>query len=548
MTTHATPQASKSGIAAASLGNPAQAGSPESADVASHGRWAWLGLGVVGMASVLVFWLFDALPFQDLPAHAGLIALRHRFAESAFDQRFFVLAPHLGPYSLFRFLGEQLTSVVGPVGAVRALATLPIVATPAALLFARRRLHGDTSPTMGFMGIVLSFGLMTLLGFASYLFGLAVMLVGLTLWLELLAASDRRANTTQKELVMALAVPMIFIAHGHAFVLFLFVAGIATLATGDRRRRLLRLRTLVPGLALAAWVAWAERASTTPLGSVHVSPGSLEPHFQGPYDKFTLLITPTLMTRTGIDFFIGCVVWFIVIVCTVATVRQLHASTERGTSGSEVHTRALLACAVAVGVMFVVLPHTIGWFGFVDGRLVPLFLFLCLMSIRRPALARPLASSLDRAAPALASGMAALALVASFRFQREASGYREVLAAVPTETRLLNVPLDPNSDIFTAHPFTHYDKLLLTERPAVVSDIWYHQGSALYPTKENPSLRLPATYSESDLHGVDWSTYQLDDWDYVLIRTRPESSPPATPDRLSLAEHRGGWWLYRTVL
>ena len=109
------------------------------------------------------------------------------------------------------------------------------------------------------------------------------------------------------------------------------------------------------------------------------------------------------------------------------------------------------------------------------------------------------------------------------------------------------MPLDPNSDIFTAHPFTHYDKLLLTERPAVVSDIWFHQGSALYPTKENPSLRLPASYNESDLHGVDWPAYRLEDWDYVLIRTRPESSAPATPESLSLAEHRGGWWLYKTL-
>jgi hypothetical protein len=46
-------------------------------------------LGVV-FAAVLVFWVFEALPFQDLPAHAGLIAMRHRFGSSPFEQRFFV--------------------------------------------------------------------------------------------------------------------------------------------------------------------------------------------------------------------------------------------------------------------------------------------------------------------------------------------------------------------------------------------------------------------------------------------------------------------------
>ena len=85
-------------------------------------RAAWVGLGAVGVLAVLVFWIFEALPFQDLPAHAGLIAMRHRYVESAFESRFFVLAPHIGPYSLFRFLGEAFVRGVGPIGAVRALA------------------------------------------------------------------------------------------------------------------------------------------------------------------------------------------------------------------------------------------------------------------------------------------------------------------------------------------------------------------------------------------------------------------------------------------
>src|SRR5215475_10443845 len=104
------------------------------------GAVPWLGLGALTVLAVLVFWVFDALPFQDLPAHAGLIAMRHRFAGSPFEQRFFVLAPHPGPYSLFRFLGEGFVRVIGPVGAVRAIATLPVIATPLALLWSRRRL------------------------------------------------------------------------------------------------------------------------------------------------------------------------------------------------------------------------------------------------------------------------------------------------------------------------------------------------------------------------------------------------------------------------
>src|SRR6516165_10842258 len=84
-----------------------------------------VGLGLILVPAVLLFWAFKALPFMDLPAHAGLIALRHRIGDSAFEQHFYVVAPHLGAYSLFRGLAEALLHVTSPLGAVRLLATLP---------------------------------------------------------------------------------------------------------------------------------------------------------------------------------------------------------------------------------------------------------------------------------------------------------------------------------------------------------------------------------------------------------------------------------------
>ncbi len=516
----------------------------------------WLGLGVLGLGAALVFWIFDALPFQDLPAHAGLIAMRHRFASSPFEQHFFVLAPHIGPYSLFRFLGEAFVRVIGPVGAVRAIATLPVIATPLALLYARRTLHGDRSPVAGFLGVALSFGLMTLLGFASYLLGVAVMLVGLTLWLDLLARAESAPNepaTRRRELAMVAFAPIMFVAHGHAFVLFLALAGVACIATGDRKARLLRLRALSPALALAGYVAWLERGPATPPGSVAVAQGGLVPHFQGAADKLSLLVTPTLLTRTGIDIVAGVALWTVLIGASVATLRDLRApaplppgADAAKDARSRAHSRALYAGALVIGVMFLALPHAIGWFGFVDGRLVPIVLYLCILGFRRESLGRFWRAGLERGAPALASTMVLVALGASYRFQDEARGFHEILAEVPREARLLNLPLDPNSATFTAHPFIHYDKLVLAERPIVVSDIWFHQGSALYPTPENPALHLPDTYSESDLRVLDWQGYKLADWDYVLVRTRPEGVvAPAPPAALELADHRGGWWLYR---
>ena len=128
-----------------------------------------------------------------------------------------------------------------------------------------------------------------------------------------------------------------------------------------------------------------------------------------------------------------------------------------------------------------------------------------------------------------------------------AVGYREVLARVPAHTTLLNLPIDPNSNVFTAHPFIHYDKLVVVDRPVLVSDVWFHQGSALYPTPQNPALRLPSTYSESNLKLIDWPAYHLEDWEYVLIRTRVAARQPYTPPSLTLDRHIGGWWLFKRV-
>jgi len=511
---------------------------------------SWTGVCALMIGGVLVFWAFDALPFQDLPEHAGLIALRHRFAQSAFDQRFFVLAPHLGPYSLFRFLGDLLVLPLGPVGAVRAIATLPLVATPLALVWARRRLHSDFSPTGAYFGLALGFGFMTLLGFASYLLGVAVLIVALTAWLELLVAVDAKSPSAAKlELGIACTNPLVLLVHGHAFAVLTALQGVSALASGDRWRRLLRTRALAPALLLAAWVEWRERSSIVPTGSAPVPHAALDARFQGLFDKLSLLLTPTLMTRSGADALVGLGLWGVVIAAAVATARSPRQATggewpEARENGSRSHAHALLVSAIAVALAFLVLPHSIGWFGFVDGRLVPLMLLLPIMAVRRPSLGPRLAAAFDRVAPLAAGAMVSIAWIGTFLFQAEAVGWRQVLAQVPSNSKLLYLPLEPNSDVLTAHPFVHYDKLVMAERPIVVGDLWYHQGSGVYPTAANPALALPPTYSASDLRRVDWPAYRLEDWDLLLVRTRPLAREPWVPAPFALTARRGGWWLF----
>jgi hypothetical protein len=506
-----------------------------------------LALGFLVFVGALAFWAYDALPFMDLPAHAGLIALRHRFASSPFEQRYYIFDPHIGPYTVFRELADVFTRVIGPLGAVRLLATLPVIATPFAVSYARRRLHDDASPTFPFLALCLCFNLMTLFGFASYLLGVAVLVVTLTAWLMLLADVDANVSTWRRELVVMAMALLLFITHGDAFVTFLPLAGICTLAAGDRFRRILRGRALVPAVAFAAYVAWIERASAVPRGSIKSAHDDVGIVFQGVLDKLSLLITPTLMTRTGIDVLVGIVIWIMTTVGVALTLRNVRDESSSAPPAERRHVIALVACMVVTMLAFLVLPHAIRWFGFVDGRLVLVVALLGLMTIRLDALvSHPrLRAAFDRAPPFLALVIVLLAHGASWRFQQESAGFHEVLAKVPGERRLLNLPLDPNSDVFAGHPFVHYDKLVVADRPELVSDVWLHQGTALFSRPENPAVRLPASYLEADLKTIAWNDYHLEDWDYILIRTRPNAAQPFTPENLKLIAHEGGWWLFR---
>ncbi|MGH7285278.1 MAG: hypothetical protein ACRELY_27460, partial [Polyangiaceae bacterium] len=375
--------------------------------------------------------------------------------------------------------------------------------------------------------------------------GVAVMIVTLTVWLELLADVDSGSASWKSELRVAVLALVLFVTHGDAFVTFLALAGISTLATGNRLARILRARALVPAVAIAAHVAWIERASAVPLGSIRSMHDDVGVVFQGPLDKLSLLVTPTLMTRTGIDIAIGVAIWVMTTVGVVASARLIYRKNEPISDRANIHVRALVACLVITLAAFVVLPHAIRWFGFVDGRLVLVCALLGLLAIRKDALSASWTTRFESWPPALAFAMILLAHVASYRFQDEAAGFREVLAHVPAETRLLNLPLEPNSEIFAGHPFVHYDKLALAAEPLLVSDVWLHQGTALFARPENPALRLPQSYLEADLKRIDWPLYRLEDWDFILIRTRPSAQEPAVPVSLTRVAHEGGWWLYR---
>jgi hypothetical protein len=510
-----------------------------------EGRVVWIALGITMLAGALVFWLFEALPFQDLPAHAGILAMRHRYAESAFEQRYYKLGSSIGPYSLFLWLGELFDAGLGPLGATRALGTLPVLTTPLALLFARRRLQQDRSVWAGFLGVALSFGFMTILGLASYLLALALLVVAFTVWLELLADLDAGQPTARREALFAGLALLAALAHGHALaVLALFAVTTSMAGARDSRwRRVARLRALVPALAPMIWSVYEGGPPPGSSASFVLVPSA---NYQTVADKLSLLLTPTLMTRTGIDLAVGIAVWVVLVGAVVATLGDPTPPSGDAERRSRAHSRALAFALVSLAASFFALPHAFEWFGFIDGRMVLPFLYVAILLVRRPALGPRLDRALLVLAKAAAVLMTTLALVASARFQAEARGSREVLGAIPPEASVLNLPIDPDSDVFTAHPFVHYDKLAAIDEPVLLSDVWPDRGTTLYPTPDNPQVRLPDSYNSANLKRIDWPSYDLTAFSHVLIRTRPDAAPPPTPPGVLLVKHAGGFWLYRT--
>jgi hypothetical protein len=510
--------------------------------------WAWWALVLAVVTGASVFFAFDALPFMDYPAHAGLFALRDRYATSPFEQRLYVLGPSLGGYSLFRLVGEGLTELVGPNRAIRVLGAASVVALPVALLDARRRLFGRSSPSFGYLGVLVSFGLMTLFGFASFMLAVALAIECTALWLELLAKADTltaqtaaRSGILVSETALALLTMLLVIAHGFAFVLFILVATVALFLRASRRPSYMRARALLPAFALAGYAAWLQRPSAAMQGSA-LRPVHYAPVFHTLRDKLALLATPTLMTRSGVDVVVCVLVWIVAaqaVRSALAWLKHAPACAQRS------HTRALLGAALLLGLLFMALPHEVGWFGFVDARLLPLVLVFSVLAT--PDAPQPrLARMLDLMLPGLTYVALALALATSFLFQKEAAGYPKVFANVPAYARVLNLPIDPDSQFFTGHPFVHYDAWMLADRPLLISDLWFHQGSGVYPREDNPVLRLPPEYRSSDIRDLDWSRFWLDDWDFVLFRMPPCAEAPPIPPKLTLVDRAGAWWLYKT--
>ncbi len=500
----------------------------------------------------LATFLVPYLPFQDLPAHGGLIALRERLRHAGSESAFYVLDEQLNPYFVFRVTGDLLARVLGPVGAVRVLGFLPVVLIPFALAKADQRVSGVLRTEALAIGLLVALGFMTLMGFASFLLAMAfyTFLVGLSLT-ELERSEDEGATASngawKRRASLAALTAALVLVHGHAFLLLGLTLACFFFARPNRRAAKHLFLTLAPAALFALFLFVRQNLTIAPAAAAKIPYAPLGTRFQGPLAKLGLLATPTLFSRFGIDALIALTLVVYAAAIVFVASRNFRSGTLR--------QRRLLIAIGAFSLLFVGLPHSIGWFGFVDGRLLMPIIFLVVLlrgsvidggarasGARDSSLVQKGLLHFEHAAPFFALIQAVVVVVATFLFQTEAREFSTVAHLVPADARLLYLPFRSESRFVTGHPFLHYDKLILAEHPLVVSQFWWHQGTGIYPTEKSPAIAIPRNYLELDQGKPHWDRMALDSWTHVLVR-----GSDSVPEQAHLILQSGDFRLYSRV-
>ena len=510
-----------------------------------------LGLLVVlGLVVAGGFMLFPLLPHQDLPAHAGLLAVRQRLESSALLGQHFQQGALLGPYTSFLALAQLLGAGFGADVGMRMLAAIATLALPAALLVARHRVVGDGWVGAGYLGLVLALGFPAALGLMSFLLGQAALVLAVAQLSRVMFpatapsiahgahgtdgtdgqgpfADPGASAAWRAEALLALLALATALSHGFSFVLLALIAVISLRAPGSPRGAWIHLRALAP--AGAALVAAALRDR----GFYPAGPERSLIHYDGLLSKLALLVLPATSTRLLVDALIGLALSLLLGVGVWIGLRRAGATGPGPILPSMRRRAALARAAVILGAMALLAPTRVGWFGSIDLRLAMTALLLAILALPPVPHGRRRRGWMDLVAPWMAVGVAACSLVATAAFQFEARAARAVLSDVPAGSRLLYLPVDPTSRYWAARPFLHWDHLLLLDRDVLISDPWLHAGSALRTTPAAAWLSRPIPpFRQEAQRAIDWAAIDLAPWDHVLVRTFPGTTSPLVPEQL----------------
>jgi hypothetical protein len=493
------------------------------------------------LVAVAAHWLFlPLLPHQDFPGHVAMLAIRERLGSSAFLQRYLASGSILGPYSGFLGLGHALAPAMGAEGAVRVIGALASCALPCALLLAHRRLCGRRWWGAGFLGLVITLGHLSAQGLISFLLGLAVMVLAFTGWVQIIQDDADRWPRARRRLRLSAMVALALLTaltHGFAFLLLLLAAGVA-LAVGCRSRwraGLGRVWVFLPAV-LALLLVQLRDGGQYPAA---LAEGPIALRSLG--GKLLLPFLTTFLSRLGLDAVVAAVLWLLLGAVALQTIRAARLMPP----GTPPAPALLLTRSGAVLAGLALLaPYRIHFFSSFDLRVACTALLVAMLAVVPAAHSPRLRRALHVGPPLLAGTMVLTLWVAGLLFQREATSIDPLLRKIPEHTRLLYLPVNPDSRVWAAAPFWHLEKRVLFDRDLLVANVWLHQGSALFPTAIGAPLLSVTPLATADGE-VRWSRYDLGPWDHVLVRNGRATGPLGKPSALELVASAGGMHLYR---
>ena len=291
------------------------------------------------------------LPLLDAPAHeARLAALRHLLIDGHSD--FYALTSFFLPDVAFDVIGLGLASLVGPEAAGQIFFALTLILTLIGLSALNRVATGRWSAVPLLAGSLLLYNLISILGFFSYSFGLA-----LVLWALAGRMLAERASPAWRTLTgMAFGVVLLF-CHVFDFGIYAVMsAGFALAGLVAHRTNLagaaLRIAEMLPALALFGLM------STSSAGHAQFETPFLQAKL------FGLAKSVTSGSMTGDVAFVIAAALLVVLLVLCSRVRLVHA---------------FVPGLAALFVLYLALPYRLSSGHYVDKRM-PIAIALMLVS------------------------------------------------------------------------------------------------------------------------------------------------------------------------
>jgi hypothetical protein len=475
--------------------------------------WAF---AVCAAAVTALLWSVEYLPLVDLPQHVAQLAYWIHYDDPAFgfaEQFRFVVSPYFVGIGLARVAALALPLAA----AMKLVITLAVIALPWSI--ARLLRHVGVDRWWALLGFPLALGFSFQWGFFAWNVALPLFLLALPSTL-----SYARRPTVRGGAVVGLAGVVLFWAHGLMLVLFLAVAGAAVaVAVRPRRRALVALLPLLVPLGLAvSWRLSIPRAETD-LGILsHARPWALA--WLRPIEWLSLSLSAGFNPMATA---FGCAMVALLLAA------GLRPSRER---------LRWVPFAVAAAC-YALMPWAAVNVAYLNQRFAVFLIPLALVGFDAGPRRVP-ARWLQVATLALVLGVIGHNAVRFHRFDAEARGFKQIVAATGPAPRLLYLPFDAGVPGFETLPFLHFSAYIQAERGGTIN---FSGASTAGTVIQYRAGRAPGTRYR--LHQQP----QLFDWrvdgdhDHFLVRTSApdprELFPAEVP--LRLAAHVGRWWLFR---